>query len=315
MTRVTLLTPAGALRRGGLELLDEPGTKWIDVADPTEAALAPLASRFALHALAVEDCLHLDQRPKLEEYPGHVFIVLQAFAGVPKSWADLELQELHLFLGPDWLLSVHERAAPLVEAVGRRLEADPAATMGRGVDFVAYLLADALIDQGFPLLDAFNDTLEDLEQEIFDVPHKRHLAHSFELKRALARLRRVLSPQRDVVALLARRGIPHVGERTSLYFRDVYDHLVRMYEQIDTARDMLGNAMDGYLSMLANKTNEVTKQLTLFATIFLPLSFLTSFFGQNFEGINGRPFLWGVLSLCVALPVGMLTWFRYRHWL
>ncbi|MHB8872338.1 MAG: magnesium transporter CorA family protein [Myxococcaceae bacterium] len=315
MLNVTLLAEDGQVLRGGDELLDRQGLKWIELQHPTEETLAPLAVRFGLHKLAVEDCLHLDQRPKLEEYPGHQFIVLQAFAGGAKDVTELTLHEMHFFLGPDWVISVHEFSIAISDAVRQRIVKDPAGTLGRGVDFVVYLLADALIDQTFPLLDAFNDELEDLELKIFDKPDQHQLLRTFELKRMLVQLRRVLSPQRDVIGLLARRGIPNVSERTTLYFRDVYDHLVRMYEQIDAARDMLGNAIDGYLSVVANKTNEVSKQLTIFASIFLPLSFVVGFFGQNFDGIAQGAFLWPMLATCLVLPVAMIAWFRYRDWL
>jgi len=171
------------------------------------------------------------------------------------------------------------------------------------------------VDQNFPILDRFNDELEELESAIFERVKPEQLQRIFEMKRALVTLRRVLSPQRDVLGLLAKRGVPNVGERTALYFRDVYDHLVRLYEQIDSGRDLLGNAMDGYLSMVANRTNDITKQLTIFATIFLPLSFITGFFGQNFEHLNGPGFFWLMLGSVVTLPVVMLFWFKHKQWI
>jgi magnesium transporter len=165
------------------------------------------------------------------------------------------------------------------------------------------------------MLDGFNDELEALELEIFERPAREHLKRTFALKRALVQVRRVLSPQRDVVGLLAKRGVPHVSERTALYFRDVYDHLVRLYEQIDACRDLLGNAMDGYLSVQANRTGEVTKQLTLVATVFLPLSFVVGFFGQNFDVLQGRGFFYSMLAAMVLVPAGMVWWFLHKRWL
>jgi magnesium transporter len=135
------------------------------------------------------------------------------------------------------------------------------------------------------------------------------------LKRALVQVRRVLSPQRDVVGLLSKRGVANVSERTALYFRDVYDHLVRLYEQIDSSRDLLGTAMDGYLSVQANRTGDVTKQLTVIATIFLPLSFVVGFFGQNFSPLQ-TPFFFNVmLGSMIAIPLGMIGWFIHKRWL
>jgi magnesium transporter len=304
----------GRIISGGEELLDRPGPKWVDILAPTEEGLRRLTERFSLHKLAVEDCLHLDQRPKLEEYPEHQFVVLQGFT-TSKDICDLTLHEHHFFLGPDWLISVHELPFDAHDEVRRRVETDPRATLERGVDFILYMLADALIDRQFPILDTFSDELEDLEVAIFEQPDKRQLQRIFELKRMLVTFRRVLSPQRDVVGLLSRRGIPNVNERTTLYFRDVYDHLVRLYEQIDAGRDILGNVMDGYLSMVANKTNDITKQLTIFSTIFLPLSFIVGFFGQNFDALSAKSFYYTMWAMIVLFPIALFFWFRHKQWL
>lgn len=304
----------GRFRRGGAELLDAAGIRWIDLVRPDEATLRELAQRFNLHRLAVEDCLHLDQRPKLEEYPGHQFLVLQSFACPPDQLRQLAMTEMHFLFGADWVITVHAEESEAVHAARRRIEEDAAGTIGRGPDFVVYLVADALVDQNFPVLDAFTEELEELETEVFAQPNRQQLQRAFKLKRDLVQVRRVLSPQRDVVSLLARRVAPMVQERTALYFRDVYDHLVRVYEQLEAARDMLANVMEAYLSVVANRTGEITKQLTIFASIFLPLSFLVGFFGQNFEVLSRREFLVLMLTATAALPLAMLYWFRRRGW-
>jgi magnesium transporter len=306
----------GELRVGGAELLGAPGLTWVDVPGPDAETLGALAERFGLHRLAIEDCLHLDQRPKLEEYPGHQFIVLQGFTCQDPTLAEVELHELHLFLGPTWVLSVHERTHPALARVQQRLEVDPTGTLGRGADFLAYLLADALVDEHFPLLDRFTDAVEELEERIFtERPSVALMQRAFDLKRSLVQLKRVLSPQRDVVGLLARHGVAHVTEKTALYFRDVYDHLVRIAEQLEASRDLVGNAVDAYLSVVANRTGDISRQLTLFASVFMPLSFVVGFFGQNFEGVGAPPFFFVMLTLLVAIPVGTLLWFKHKDWL
>jgi magnesium transporter len=315
MIRV-LLYENGRLREGDAALLELAGPKWIDVEHADLPTLTALAERYGLHRLEIEDCLHLDQRPKLEEYPGHQFIIVQGFTCELATLDELTLHELHMFLGSDWLISVRERAHVALEAVRRRIEADPADTLGRGADFVAYLLTDALVDSNFPLLDRFNDAIEALEERIFtESPTAKLMQHAFELKRSLVLLRRVLSPQRDVVGLLARHGITQVAEKTTLYFRDVYDHLVRISEQIEASRDLVGNAVDAYLSVVANRTSDISKQLTLFASIFMPLSFIVGFFGQNFEVLGHQPFLYGMLALMVIVPSGTIWWFKRKGWL
>jgi len=316
MLTVLLLDPAGrGFREGGVELLSEPGVRWIDIHGDLEVELMRLKEPFGLHRLSIEDCLHVDQRPKLEEYPGHVFLVLQGFLQKSPNPCDLELHELDIFLGNDWIISVHEGLLPAVQRVKDRMTRAQERPRELGADGIAYLLADELVDLEFPILDAFSDEIEDVQDAIFQNPTQEHLRRISALKRALVTLRRVLSPQRDVVGLLARRGIPHVTEKTSLYFRDVYDHLIRLYEQIESNRDFLSDAMGAYLSNVANRTNEITKQLTVFATIFLPLSFITGFFGQNFEILSHPFFFWVMLTSVVALPLGLLGWFRRRQWL
>ncbi|MBX7117081.1 MAG: magnesium/cobalt transporter CorA [Myxococcaceae bacterium] len=315
MLSVYVLQPGAACLSGGVELLEAPGTKWVDVTEPTEAALKPLAKRFNLHPLAVEDCLHLDQRPKLEEYPDHQFIVLHGFTLGGKDVAKLALHEVHIFLGADWVITVHQKPHPALETVKARVLADTNGTLGRGADFVTYMVADELVDANFAVLDQFGEALDKLEQIMMERPTPAQLRRAFTLRRTLVKLRAVLSPQRDVVALLARAGIRQVSDRTSLYFRDVYDHLVRIYEQIDSARDLLGNILDLYLSVVANRTNEVTKQLTIFASIFLPMSFVVGFFGQNFSLISKDEYFFPALTALVAIPLSMVLWFRRKRWL
>ncbi len=315
MLTVRLLRKDGQLILGADELLKADGIKWIDLQGPTEASLQHLAEHFPLHKLVIEDCLHLDQRPKFEEYPGHHFVVLHGFTAPNNNPCEATLHEVHFIFGADWLITVHEFENPALENVRRRVDETPQATLGHGVDFLLYALADALVDLNFPLLDQFNEQLEELEFAIFEAPDQKHLKRLFELRRALVQMRRVLSPQRDIIGLLARLEMKHDLERTALYFRDVYDHLVRLYEQIDTARDMLGNAMEAYLSVVANRTGDVTKQLTIFATIFMPLSFIVGFFGQNFAVLANDIFLIPMLISITVLPVGTVLWFRRLGWL
>jgi magnesium transporter len=315
MMRVRVFDPVTGHRSGGEELLDHPGVKWVDVQTPTEEVLARLGARYGLHRLAIEDCLHLDQRPKLEEYPGHQFIVLQGFSCPTEKVDALELHEMHFFLGADWVITVHEQGHQAIEQAHQRIDDDAANTLGRGADFVAYVITDVLVDQNFGTLEVFNEALEKLEEDVFHDPKPAQLKRAFDLKHGLLTVRRVLSPQRDVLGLLAKRGTLNVNERTALYFRDVYDHLIRLVEQIESARDLLGGVVDGYLSVMANRTNDVTKQLTIFATIFLPLSFIVGFFGQNFSTLQADHFFWVMLATVVLLPVGMVWWFRSKGWL
>jgi magnesium transporter len=317
------------LRAGKLELFEgsdhvsppeEGMLRWIDLRDQDHGQLELLRERFDFHPLTIEDCNHLDQRPKLEEYRDHLFLVTQGFVSGEDA-CDLELQELHAFLADDYLVTVHQKPMPALEGVWSRLAAEPK-LLERGVDFAYYLVADRMVDNHFPILDRFADELDELEDSVLESPKRVDLLRIFELKRSLVLMRKVLSPQRDVQGLLSKRGDPRIAERTAVYMRDVYDHLVRINEAIEANRDLLGNALEAYLSAVSQRTNEIMKYLTVMSAIFLPLSFLVGFFGQNFEDLPGirdwvhsKPLMWTMIAACLALPAAMLGWFKHKDWL
>jgi magnesium transporter len=323
MIRVLDLSATGQIdsheSQGGVDPPPDGITRWVDVAGEDAAGLEALRERFDFHPLAIEDCLQLDQRPKLEEYRDHLFLVTQSFT-VKDGGVEVELHELHAFLGKRFLVTVHSDAIPAVEEVWQRVKGN-AKALGRGVDFVYYLIADRMVDANFPILDRIADELEGIEDHVLQQPRKQDLSKIFELKRQLVLMRKVLSPQRDTMGMLS-RGEEHVSERTAHYFRDVYDHLVRINESIEANRDLVGNALEAYLSAVSNRTNEIMKYLTLLSAVFLPLAFIVGFFGQNFENLPGVPhwtqsngLMYVMLVLCVAIPGSMLFWFKSKHWL
>jgi magnesium transporter len=322
--RVIELGPAGHAEvfEGPEHVAPPPAgvARWIDLTASDAEALELLREKFDFHPLAIEDCAHLDQRPKLEEYRDHLFLVTQGFTCAGTRVEELELHEVHAFVGDRYLVTVHADEVPALEGAWKRVASDKR-PLERGVDFVYYLIADAVVDSNFPILDRIADELEELEDKVLENPQRQDLARIFELKRHLVMMRKVLSPQRDTMAMLSRRGDARVSERTSLYFRDVYDHLSRINESIEANRDLLGNALEAYLSAVSNRTNEIMKYLTLLSAIFLPLSFIVGFFGQNFEDLPGAPdwvhsseLMQGMLALCFATPVSMLLWFRHKRW-
>jgi magnesium transporter len=304
-----------------VRLPDDDTLVWIDLFAQDDASLELLRERFNFHPLAIEDCAHLDQRPKLEEYGDHVFLVTQGFHCAAPKIKDLELLELHAFLGKRYLVTVHAQPIAALEDVWRRAQQD-SAPLERGVDFTYYQIVDRMVDAGFPILDRVTEELEDLEDRVLENPRKRDLGRIFELKRHLVTMRRSLSPQRDTIATLSRQGDSRVSEKTALYFRNVYDHLTRINESIESNRDLLGNALDAYLSAVSNRTNEIMKYLTILSAVFLPLSFIVGFFGQNFDNLPGIPawthsdmLMKAAVGLSVATPVVMILWFRYKRWL
>jgi magnesium transporter len=300
----------------------ETGTlRWIDLRAQDAEQLELLRARFDFHPLAIEDCSHLDQRPKIEEYLSHLFLVTQGFSCPGERVVELELQELHAFLGADYLVTVHQTAIAALDEVWTRLSSDPA-LFARGVDFAYYLVVDGIVDDNLPILDRIADELDELEDAVLSSPRRDALERIFDLKRHLVVMRKVLSPQRDVQALLSKRGHPLINDRTALYLRDVHDHLMRINESIDANRDLLGNSLDAYLSAVSQRTNEIVKYLTVMSAVFLPLSFIVGFFGQNFDDlpfvrdwVHSDALMWAMVVLCVTVPAGMLLWFRQRDWL
>jgi magnesium transporter len=291
---------------------------WLDLDEPGEEEERFLADTFSFHPLALEDLRKRGQRPKLEDFDKYIFLVYYGAAGGggkagAASRDEIELQEVHAFISGGYIVTSHAGPIDVLEEARKRLKAQPP----RSEQFVVYRILDGLTDSFFPVLERLDDELERLDEEIFDEPSPTHLERITHLRRQLVELRRVATPQRD---LLARDTddileIPGLQADSREYFRDVYDHAIRISEQIDSFRDLLSGSRDAYLSTVSNKLNQITTQLTVVATIFLPLSFLVGFFGQNFtwlvQNISSAAdfFVFGVGGALLSI-IALLVWFR-----
>jgi magnesium transporter len=289
---------------------------WLDLDDPSAADITKLGELFGFHPLALEDTRNFRQRPKLDDYGSYALLVF--YGGPSDADADPgELREVHMFVSGGYLITVHR--APLPELHGERNKID-----GRAIhseQFVIYRILDALTDSFFPALAKIDDEIDTLEDAMLAGPSDEQLDRVFGLKRTLVHMRKIVTPQRDLFA----RSIDQLSDLPGLqlderdYFRDVYDHLIRISDLIDSYRDLLGGATDLYLSTQANRQNEVMKQLAIIATIFLPLTFLTGFFGQNFAwlvrsiGSTWAFWVFGVGGLVVACLL-LAAYFRRKHW-
>ncbi len=301
-----------AVRSGGRELASPGSTIWIDCS-PEPETLDWLATRFGFHPLALEDAAHADQRSKFEDYPGTAFVVLHRLGNLLEGEEVVDL-ELHAFLTAEALVTVHVDRIGEVDAVFDRVKGDPA-VLNRGPDFALYLVYDAITDAHFHLADSMSDEVESLNEEVLENPREREVvARISRLRHRLAHLRRRLAPQREVLAALARPGEPVVRERTVAYFRDVQDHVVRITEELDVARDLVSQTMEIYLSSVNNKLSSVMARMALVATIFLPLTFVTSVFGMNLPGTDRHVGWWLVGATTLVLPVAMFLVFRKRGW-
>ena len=304
----------GKVVTGGRELVKPGAITWIDAA-PTPENVAFVGEKFAFHPLALEDAAHQDQRPKIEQYgAGMLIAVVHRLQPAPDDSEVLAL-EIDAFLTPEALVTFHASPIGEVARVFARCAGEPE-LLGRGPDFVLYLLHDALTDIHYALVDALTAEIEEIFDEVSAHEHVEDselLGRIVAARRAHAVLRRRLSPQREVFASLARPGQQLVKDQTALYFRDVVDHGVRLTDEIDTGRDLLASAMDAYLSYNNNRLAAVTARLTLIATIFLPLNFIAGFFGMNLEILHPRVAIPLVLATVITLPAGMFWFFKRKR--
>ena len=296
--------------------LDRDQFFWLDLTGPSDGDLRALDELFHFHPLTLRDVAEFGQRPKLNNYGDYAFMV---FYGAGEAQAgSTELCEVHLFISGHYLITLHRSALPQLqeqqeELRGQRLHSE---------QFLIYRVLDALTDSFFPVMSAIDDEIDSLEDAVVAMPTDRQLDRLFGLKRQLVAMRKVITPERDVFA----RSVDQLDELPGLalderdYFRDIYDNLIRISDLLDSYRDLLSGATDLYLSTISNRQNEVTKQLTVIATIFLPLSFITGFFGQNFgylvtDLIDTAWTFWvvGVGSM-VATVAALLVYFRRKGW-
>ena len=313
-----LITADGAsheLNASSVQGLIDSGTHfWADIEGVDAEALSVLSDTFRFHPLAVEDVEHFGQRPKIDMYDDFALLVVYG------TTRDAHLAEVHCFYNERYLVTVHSEPCPDFGSLVERLERRG----GPGGDHVMllYRVIDTLVDGYFPVLSNLDDRIDDLEDEILQCPTEDQLGQLFDMKRSLIALRKVVTPQRDMFASMLGSGdtLPGMTPDAERYFRDLYDHLIRISDLVDSYRDLLSGALDTHLSTVSNRLNVVMKQLTIIATIFLPLSFLTGFFGQNFgwmvDRITSFPvFIGAGVGLQVAVVVGLLVLFRRRGWL
>jgi magnesium transporter len=287
---------------------------WLDLDQPAEDDFEILREAFGFHPLAVEDSEHFDQRAKIEDYDDFVFLVVYG-----ASPDDDRLVEVHCFYSERFLVTVHRDDCPAFAEIRRRYQKREEAIDRPSL--LLYRIVDGLVDSFFPILADFDDRIDELENQIFLQASDAQLQEIFRMKRLLVGMRKAVSPQRDTFASLMAgiAQLPGLAEEDEHYFRDVYDHLIRISELIDSYRDLLTSAMDVYLSTVSNRLNAVMKQLAVIATIFLPLSWLTGFFGQNFGWLTIHIGHWqafvgvGVGTELVVLAI-LLAFFKRRGW-
>jgi len=319
--RVSVLTGA-EIQTGGVELIDtwkrESDNKlWVDIVNPEREILEPLLEkRFGFHELAAEDSMSANTLPKYDRFQEYDFFIFRA-VDVNVHEHGSQTYKLAAFLGRNFLFTVHREAMAPVDSVCNRLPNDKR-LLSNGTDFLLYSIVDQMVDAHFPLLESIEECVDELQDTIFKDAQPQHLDELLHLKRDINILRRHSLPQRELLNQISRGDAQFIQTEYLIYFRDVYDHMFRISETIDVERDMMAGTMEAYLSVIANRTNEIMKILTIFSAIMLPLTLIAGVYGMNFANEPELHWRFGyeyALGLMAITAVFMLIWFRRKGWL
>ncbi len=303
-------------------LLEANSVTWIDVHGLGDAAtIEKLGQMFHLHRLSLEDVVNVHQRAKVEQYADYLFIVVRTVAA---GDARLETEQISLFLGKNWIITFQERPGDCFEPVRERIRQRRGRIRSAGTDYLAYALIDAVVDCYFPALERYGERLDELEEEVMQRPSRSTVSKIHDVRTDLLLLRRSIWPHREAIAALAREDTPLVSAETRIYLRDCYDHTIQIIDLLEAGRDLCADLRDFYLSTINNRMSEVMKVLTIIATIFIPLSFIASLYGMNFDPsispwnmpelrwVYGYPF---ALALMAGVAGAMLFYFWRKGWL
>ncbi|MCI0398351.1 MAG: magnesium/cobalt transporter CorA [Chloroflexi bacterium] len=305
-----------------MALIAPNGLLWIDIVEePPEKSELILREVFDFHPLAIDDALQESHVPKVDDWGSYLYLVLHAIVCEQQPKIEVRTQEMDVFLGANYLITLHHERIAAVDHVWNAYQRGDR-HLRRGSDHLMYRVIDTIVAEYMPVMDSIDEAIDLLEDQIFDRPTPQTLEDLFGLKRSLLYLRRIIGPQREVLNKLARDDYTVIDSKDKVFFRDVYDHLVRLHDIAESLRDLVGGSLDTYLSLVNNRMNEVMKTLTIITSLFMPLSFVVGFFGMNFfASPDPRPAWMGdpvfyltLLGMAVA-PAFMFWWMRQRRWL
>jgi magnesium transporter len=291
---------------------------WLDLQSPTEEELVRLGKEFELHPLAIEDASHEHQRPKLEEYGQFYFVVFYTVS-LNKENQELHTSEIDMFLGENYLITVHDKALRELEEVEQRWTRN-VKQLEWGIGVLLYTMLDTIVDRYFPIVDELVDQVEELEDHLFarDILQIRFTEQLLQLKKQFLTLRRIATPERDVLNVLTNRDNPLFDEHTVIYFRDVYDHITRVADTVDLYRDQVSTTMDANLSLASNDLNKVMRTLTGASIILMVDSLLAGIWGMNFVNIPELHLQYGyfgALTLMAMVSILLILFFKHLKWL
>jgi len=301
------------------ELLhDQSVVMWVDMESPTAADEQVLLDVFNFHPLTVEDCRENRHYPKVEEFPGYIYFIVHGVRAdtSPDRFNTIELDG---FLGPNYVITYHHDMFRSINNVKQLLRTSPIACQ-RGSAFLLHQILDQVVDYYSPVLDDFDQRIDELEETIFTLkePNNEILVQIMDLKRSVLRLRRISNKQMDIMLRMSRGEFHLIPEEMRPFYRDVYDHIVRVTDLAESYRDLISGSLEAYLSVVSNRMNEIMKVLTIFSAIMLPLTFIAGVYGMNFDNmpeLHSRYGYFGALIVMIAIAVGMLIFFWRRGWL
>ncbi len=297
---------------------DKETMTWINIDGLHDVELIEkIGQHFGLHPLVLEDIVNTDQRPKMEDFGDYLFVVLKMLY-YDKERSELESEQVSLIFGTNFLISFQERQGNVFEPLKDRIKKRKGRVRKAGVDYLAYALIDSIVDSYFVILEQFGERVEYVEQELATTPTQDTLQVIRTFKKEMIFLRKSIWPLREVVNSLERGEFPLIQSATGIYLRDVYDHTVQIIDAVESYQDMLSGMLEVYLSSMSNKMNEVMKLLTVFAAIFIPLTFVAGIYGTNFSFIPELEWKWSYfvfLFVLVVIGVSLLVYFRKKKWL
>jgi magnesium transporter len=301
---------------------DRKGMLWVDFIGEPEENAEPILRSFGFHPLAIDDALQETHTPKVDDWGDYLYIVLSTFNYKQENGIfESEIDELDVFLGENYVITFHDQLLTSVEDAWSACQRDVRHVQG-GADHLLYRIIDSLVMGYMPLVEQIDAHIDQIEDEVFGKPRPEILERIFTLKRLLLTMRRILVPQREVLNKLARDDYRVIDPRDRVFFRDIYDHLVRLHDLNENLRDLVSGALDTYLSVTNNRMNEIMKVLTIITTFFMPITFITGFFGMNFfepvaglVGWTSQQVFAVTLGIMTGLPLIMYLWMRGRTWL
>lgn len=299
--------------------LVKPGyTSWINIEGVHDSKMIKkVGEHFGLHPLVQEDIMNVRQRPKLEDYGDYLFFVVR-MADIDEKTGRLGIEQVSLTIHKDFIISFQEDPEDIFTPIRDRIRQGAGKVSQLGPDYLAYLLMDAVVDRHFLILETFAERIDILEEELMEDPRKETLKKVYQLKQEISKLRKSVWPMREVAAAIQKNSNPLLSESLDVYFRDLQDHIMRVMDSIDSFRDTAGSMIDLYLSSTSHRMNDVMKVLTVISTIFIPLTFITGYYGMNLAGMKEEewpptyPIVVGVMVVVIILQ---LIWYRKKKWL